>query len=146
MILKLLKLAIQRFNVGRPPTRVGQVVTLSDKCPYTPSEEFPIEGTSYECGGVVHTMNRRQNVARVDWYNDYMTELRLDTLRVLSDVEHENLMKRGFVADNPNFTFKHLMSKRKKKKKKTNAYEPFIRMASGSGNYDGEPPDIYWDD
>jgi len=123
MIWKLFKLSLERFSAGHPPTRVGQKVTLSDAMPLAPSEEFPIEGTSYECGGVVHVMNRRKNAATVDWYNGRMVNVRLDHLKSLSSIDYHDLRGRGFVSDNPNFTFKSIKQNRKKSWNKTGSKE-----------------------
>ena len=145
MIFKLLKLAMERFSAERPPTRVFQKVTLSDSFPLAPSEEFPIEGTSYECGGVVQAMNRRRNTAVVNWYNGRSVNIKLRDLRVLSELDCHNLRKRGFVADNPNFTFKARMQNKKKSRRrksgreKINSFQNYFTMTSGTGNNDGNP-------
>lgn len=106
MIFKLFRLALKKNRLGKHPTRVGQKVVLTTDCTMEPSETAPIEGTSYECGGTVLSMEKCKNTAHVKWYNNYSNAFRVPSLRVISNGEYIALMNTSFSADNPNVTFK----------------------------------------
>ena len=140
MILKLFKEAFRQFSYNKPPTKVCQKVSLSCECPYTPREEYPVEGTSYECGGVILEMDRKKNNVRVRWANDYVAEVRLDFLKVISENEFRALLKKGFVADNPNYTFKQkkIMKEEKKKQEWPSSYTLSVDTSNFGGSFNDD--------
>lgn len=105
MILKLLGLSLKKNKIGKPPTRARQKVVLTEENDYAPCENAPKEGSSYECGGIVCSI-RKYDVAQVDWANGRRHSYSVNHLRVISDGEYKALLTSGFVADNPNVTFK----------------------------------------
>jgi len=116
MILRLFRLIIKKYGFGRQPTRINQKVILTSICPYTASEEYPTEGTSYECGGIIEHMRRLDGTAHVEWHNGCKVKVSLKYLKVVSDEEFKAILKKGFVADNPNLTFKRREMEKAKRK------------------------------
>ena len=106
MICKLFRLALKKSRLGKRPTKVGQKVMLGRECPYAACKSFPIEGTSYECGGTVLSMRKCRNSAIVKWCNSLSSAFDISHLKVISNTEYTALIHKGFAADNPNITFK----------------------------------------
>ena len=106
MIFKLLKMVLEKNSLGEPPTKVGQKVTLREDRGHAPSEYAPVEGTSYECGGIVILMERSYGSCSVRWSNDNIINSNVKDFKVLSESEFSFLSRSGFVAGNPNLTFK----------------------------------------
>jgi len=106
MILKLFILAIRKHRFGKVPSAVGQKVVLKEGSYHEADELKPMEGSSFECGGTVIRLRRMENRAHVEWCTGHKREFPRNMLKVISYTEFKALMKKNFLADNPNYTFK----------------------------------------
>jgi hypothetical protein len=106
MILKLFILAMRKRRFGRVPSAVGQKVVLKEGSYHEADESKPMEGSSFECGGTIIRLRKMEDKAHVKWCTGHKREFPRNMLKVISYTEFKALMKKNFLADNPNYTFK----------------------------------------
>ena len=60
----------QEYETSEQKLKVGDVVYLRKKTPFTPSKSNPTMGTMFECSGVVIDADTLFGHVRVEWTND----------------------------------------------------------------------------
>lgn len=107
MLFRLIRLVKNHNMMGKSPTREGQrVVLISTGGGFPPSNNFPLEGSNFECEGTMRSISGPDG--HVNWDNGRSHSYPLTRLKVC-DLPFTPIpvnFKTNFEADNPNLTWK----------------------------------------